>query len=326
MKQGRARDASEDRTDIPAWIKVYLEYARENIKRSRILSGRDDLRYALFSANEGLELCIKAHMLHYGIIDKAVAARHFPYLAAVKKMEETTESIIKNNPADKEQLDPALASLATLKKAVKMVTKKELQIPLLKVSLGMEPSDDERSELDKLAGKFSLWDEQISGITSEPQGPRNEDHSGCLLSKRTESCVDALNTPKDENNRRSGPWPRLLPEYDDMLPDRIPVVMALFPLAPLFRHLYVVTFSFAHQQISRYPTNIDGTDSRDVYMANKDGVKDLLERIYAASEEIANHLEHGDPLLARYAAEACIDVKKLAPSWRGAEDTGVATS
>ena len=314
MTGKRGGTPSEHHAVDPADIAPYLHYARENIKRSRMLFDRGDLRYALFSANEGLELSIKAHMLYYGIIDKAKAAGHFPYLAAVKKMEETTVSIIRDNPADKEQLDQALASLATLKEALKMVTKKELQIPLLKVSLGMGPSDDEKSELDKLERTLSLWDEQISRIASEAQGPRNEDHGSCPPSMRGKSHARALNTHNEKNGQSSGSQPRFLPEYDDMLPDRIPVVKVLFPLAPLFQHLDVVTFSFPHQQISRYPTNIDGIDSRDVYMANKDGVKDLLEEIYDATEKIANHLERGDPLLAQYAAEAHIDAKELAPS------------
>ena len=103
-----------------------------------------------------------------------------------------------------------------------------------------------------------------------------------------------------------------MPGGDDIDRSRIPAAKPIFPLAWLFQH-DVIAFSFAHQQISRYPTRIDGIDSRKVYMENKDGVKNLLEKIYDVTETLSNHLERGDPLLAQYAAEIGVDVEDLLP-------------
>lgn len=312
MTSGRAGTPPKDHNVGLEEIKAYLEYARENIERSRMLFKMGDLRYALFSANEGLELCIKAHMLHYGIIDRAVAAGHFPYLAAVKKMEECTMSIIKKNPIDKKRLEEAHESLGTLKEAFKMMMEKELQVPLWKLSLGMPLFDDERGAVDKCQGKLSSWCEKISKIEGESWIHHGQDHDDSSPAGQAELCAGVLETRKDKNGWNSGSWLGSLPGGDDIDRSRIPAAKPIFPLAWLFQH-GVIAFSFAHQQISRYPTRIDGIDSRKVYMENKDGVKNLLEKIYDVTETLSNHLERGDPLLAQYAAEMGIDVEDLLP-------------
>lgn len=86
MNPSRAGTPPKDIAGDPAGIGEYLRYAQENIRRSRMLFKKGDLRYAVFSANEGLELFVKAHMLHYKIIDRAIVAGHFPYPAVVDSM------------------------------------------------------------------------------------------------------------------------------------------------------------------------------------------------------------------------------------------------
>ena len=97
MKANCAGTPPKDTADDQVEIEEYLQYAQENIKTSRILFKEGYLRYAIFSANEGLELLAKAHMLRYKIIDKAITAKHFPYPAAITAMIKVTKSNIRKN-------------------------------------------------------------------------------------------------------------------------------------------------------------------------------------------------------------------------------------
>lgn len=303
----------ENRAGGAAGIEAYLEYAQENIERSRMLFDRGDLRYAIFSANEGLELCVKAHMLHYGIIDKAVAAGHFPYLAAVKKMREITKSIIKASPADQKRLELALESLVTLEGAFKMMMQKEMQVALWKLSLNIPLADGDEERLEKFPGDLSRWGKKIPPMESEPGNVCEQDHGDRRPDGQADHSPAVRATHGDENGRPRG-FRLGLPLGDEGVAlGRVSEVKPLLALTPLIVLLDIISLSFAHQQISRYPTQIDGVDSRTLYMANRDGVKGLLERIYTVSARLSSCLMHGDPLLMQHAAGMGIDLEESAP-------------
>ena len=162
MRPRRAGMPPKGPAGDPVEIDTYLQYAQENIERSRMLLEKGDLRYAVFSANEGLELLAKAHMLRYKIIDRAIAAGHFPYHAAVKEMVKITKSNIEKNPPNKKQLEQSLDALQTLEEAFDIMKKKELEAPLWKLSLNIELADDEKKRVDKLNKKFLEWNEKMA--------------------------------------------------------------------------------------------------------------------------------------------------------------------
>lgn len=311
MRPGRQGMPPENRAVAPVEIEAYLEYARENIERSRMLFEKGDLRYAVFSANEGLELCVKAHMLHYGIIDKAVAAGHFPYPAIIKKMAEVTKSNVQHNPSNKRQMEEALESLDTPEVAFDIMKKKELQIPLWKFSLNISLSDDEMKHLDKFQEKLSVWNQEMARIKIWRDDPHEQCHGRRTHGKQAESSTTVSSTRRDKSGRCGDSPSGLLPEKETTPHDRVVGVERLFAMLPLIFLLDVISLSFAHQQISRYPTQIDGIDSRTVYIKHKDDVKSLLERIYGASEMLSYHLRHGDPLLMEYAASMGVDMREL---------------
>ena len=313
MRPGRSGMPTKSRAAAPVEIGPYLEYARENIEMSRILFKKGNLRYAVFSANEGLELCVKAHMLHYGIIDKAVAAGHFPYLAAVKKMREITKSIIKASPADKKRLELALGSLDTLERAFKMMMQKEMQVALWKLSLNIPLADGDEECLEKFPGDLSRWGKKIPPMESEPGNACEQDHGDRQPDGQADHRPAVRATHGNENGRPRGFRPGLPLGGEGVALGRVSEAKPLLALTPLIVLLDIISLSFAHQQISRYPTQIDGVDSRALYMANKDGVKGLLEKIYAASEMLSSCLMHGDPLLMQYAAGMGADLEESAP-------------
>ena len=313
MNTGCAGAPHENRTGGAAGIEPYLEYARENIERSRMLFDRGDLRYAVFSANEGLELCVKAHMLHYGIIDRAAAAGHFPYFAAVAKMREVTKSIIKASPADKKRLEQALASLGTLERAFKMMKQGEMQVALWKLSLNIPLADCDEKCLDRFPGDLSSWGKKMHQMGSGPGHAHEQGHGARQPDGHADPRPAARATHGDENGRPAGFRPAPPPGGEGVAHGRASETKPLLALMPLIVLLDIISMSFAHQQISRYPTQIDGVDSRSLYMENRGGVKGLLERIYAVSARLSSCLRHGDPLLMQYAAGMGAHLKESAP-------------
>jgi len=114
MKANCAKTPPKGSAGGPVDVEAYLQYAQENIETSRMLLEKGNLRYAVFLANEGLELFVKAHMLRYKIIDRAITAKHFPYPAAVKEMAKITKSNIGKKPPNIKQLEQVLDPLHTL--------------------------------------------------------------------------------------------------------------------------------------------------------------------------------------------------------------------
>lgn len=174
MTSRRAAMPPSNPAGDPAEIEAYLEYAQENIERSRRLFESGDPRYAVFSANEGLELLVKAHMLRYKIIDRARAAGHFPYPAAVKAMIKTTEANIGKDPHNKKQLEEALGRLSILKEAFEMVEKKKLETPMWKSSLSIDLADDEKARIDKFWKKLDEWGTKTMQIQDRQLHPSEQ--------------------------------------------------------------------------------------------------------------------------------------------------------
>ena len=311
MTPSHAGMPPESRAVAPVEIEPYLEYARENIERSRMLFGKGDLRYAVFSANEGLELCVKAYMLHYGIITKAVAAGHFPYPAAVKKMIETTKSNIGRNPPNKKQLEQALDLLYNLQKAFDMMKNKDLQAQLWKSSLSIRLADNKREEFDKFWKAVSDWGAKMTQIQTGHQHPCEQTRDKCIFVEQSKLIATASNVNKDKSSRREAYTSRSPLNNKKISGNDVLDTEQLFAQANMIILLGVVAPSSAHQQISRYPTKLDGVDSQKIYAKHKDDVKNLLAKIYFAVEKILKHLKHGAPFLLHGTIDMSDDVKKF---------------
>ena len=311
MKANCAKTPPKDSAGGPVDVEVYLQYAQENIKTSRMLLEKGNLRYAVFLANEGLELLVKAHMLRYRIIDKAITAKHFPYPAAVREMVKITKSNIGKKPPNKKQLEQSLDPLHTLEEVFDIMKKKELEVPLWKLSLNIELADDERKWVDKLVKKIMDWNEKMARI----QGGQRHTH---LLSHDILTPEDqdrffgaVLGASRGEAGRRKNPPPLPMPGNREMPYAEALVVGRTLALVELIIHIGVISRSFPHQQIARYPTLIDGVDSRELYMARKDDVKNLLGQIYALSDVLMKQLKCGAPFLMQDMVAVTTNIKEF---------------
>lgn len=311
MTTSRGGTLSEGRVADQAEIASCLEYARENIKRSRKLFKESDIRYAVFSANEGLELCVKAYMLRYGIIDKPVTARHFPYMAVVDKMVEITKASIGNNPANKDKLNEALDLLPTLKKKFDRMRKGSFQALLWKSSLNIELTVDEEKCLARFRKAISDWNEKMTQVAGGQQHLREQGHDRCAPSEKAGIFEAASKAAREQGGIKDD---QFLPLNGGkkILRNGALYLGQLLAVVELFALLDVIAASSAHQQISRYPTQIGGVDSRELYVKHKDdGVKSLLTQIYTTTERLLRHLESGGPLLVQDMVDISADMGRF---------------
>ena len=311
MKPGRADAPPKDSPAVPARIAPYLAYARENLERSRMLFRKGDLRYAVFSANEGLELCVKAYMLHYRIIDEAEAAGHFPYPAAVKKMVEITKSGVGRNPPNEVRQKQVLEALGVLGKAFAMMDKKELRTQLWKSSMRISLADGNREQFDKFKGRLLEWNEKMFQVQGVQQHLNKQDYDKRTLDDQSDFFAAVLGLFREKSRRRKGSQIISLPGGTKMYYKKAIDLGQLLAVAELFNHLGLIAPSFAHQQISRYPTQIDGIDSREIYNERKDDLKNLLRRIHAVSKGLLKHLECGTPLLLQNGVKISTDMDRF---------------
>ena len=311
MRPRRAGMPPKGPTGDPVEIDTYLQYARENIARSRMLLKKGDLRYAVFSANEGLELLVKAHMLRYKIIDRAKAAKHFPYPAAIEAMIKITKSNIEKNPPNKKQLDEALDFLSVLKEAFNMVKEKKLEVPMWKSSLNIRRTDDERARVDEFWKKVYEWSKKTAQIQGRQQHPGKQASDKLASDKQARFFEKVLKVYEEETR---GCKDNLLPPLpgNKKMPYSGDLEMRqIFALAELIVFINVIVHSSVHQQISRYPTQIDGVDSRETYIDHRSDVEKLLKQIYLASDILFKQLKCGAPFITQSIAAMGISMEEL---------------
>ena len=311
MGPSRTGTPPEGHPTDPAEIETYLEYARENIERSRKLFGEGDLRYAIFSANEGLELYVKTHMLRYGIIDKPTTAGHFPYIALVRTMAEITKSSIGNNPANKSKLEEALCLLPTLEKEFNRMQKRSFQILLWKSSLNIELDDEEKKRLEKFWETVSNWGNKMIQIQGRQQHLNGQRRDKCEPGEQAEIFEAASKAAREQGSIHTGT--QFLPLSGDKKTLRSSALYLgrLLAVVELFILLGVIASSSAHQQISRYPTQIDGADSGSVYVKHKDDLENLLAQIYAVTDRLLKQLKCGEPLLVQDMVDIGADMERF---------------
>lgn len=118
---------------------------------------------------------------------------------------------------------------------------------------------------------------------------------------------------KQKAVRQKNPPPVSLPGNRQMPRSVVLDIGRTIAVAELFTHMDTIVDSFVHQQISRYPTRIDGVDSRKIYMDHRDDVKSLLRRIYATSKTLSKQLECKAPLAIQSKVAVSADMQKFMP-------------
>lgn len=305
----------KDSASHPSEIWAWLQYAWENIERSRMLLAKGDLRYAVFSASEGLELLVKAYMLRYKLIDGAKAAGHFPYPAVVKAMKKIVVSNMGKNPPDKERRERALNSLRALEGAFTMVKEGKLAVPMRKSSLNIKLDADEKKRVDEFWEKICEWLQEMAQIQGRQPLPSSQGADKLTPAKIAKLFVVHFETNKEKTPRfKDSPQPSQM-ENKTMLPSSTPNMEQIYVLTELILYIHPILRSSAHQQISRYPTLISGIDSQKIYVEHRDDVEKLIENIHTMSEILLEELKCGVPFVGQSVFATSTTAKEFTPPY-----------
>ena len=125
-----------------------------------------------------------------------------------------------------------------------------------------------------------------------------------------------MKTPQEQAGRRKNPPPLPMPGNRGIPYGEALVAGRIFALVELIIHMDVIARSFPHQQIARYPTLIDGVDSKALYTAHNDDVKNLLGQIYTSSDMLMRQLKCGAPFLIQDMVAVSADMTKFMPPSR----------
>lgn len=295
----------KDMIGEPAKVGAYLQYARENVDRSRLLFQRADLRYAVFSANEGLELCVKAYLLHYKAIAVLIVTGHLPHKFLIRSMRESLAQFERGGPGDTSLVLQMTSNLDKLGDLFGKLEKHKAKVALWKKSVGADLGRNDQKVLDSLRPLATEWGGQ------EPQarpGFPQEKPSGFMQARQGELRDTLLKMFHQKFERADGSRTIPLPGVEGT------VVEALYhgrltAQMELFLHTTAIVNGYVHQQISRYLTQIDGVDSSEVYARHRDGAGRLLAKICGACGALLPHLDNRlppppPPLFPRYVREA----------------------
>lgn len=284
--------SSKELLGEPANVGAYVKYARENMDRSRLLFQGAYLRYAIFSANEGLELCVKAYLLHYKAIANPIDAGHFPLLSIVRSLRKSSELFGVANPGESDMVRQTASLLDELKGLFTKLKNRQARVALWKKSLGVALGDGDQKLLRELGPLATEWSGQYPQARAGPlQGGPGGGPVGFMSAP-----WGALRAPLlvlfHQNFEPAGGTPMV-----SLLGSKeIPAAEALYmgrlnALMEMFLHTTAIVNGYVHQQISRYPTQIDGVDSSEVYARHRGGVGRLLAKIYGACGALLPHLD-----------------------------------
>lgn len=279
--------SSKELLGEPANVGAYVKYARENMDRSRLLFQGADLRYAIFSANEGLELCAKAYLLHYKAIVDPVATGHLPYPSIIKLVREKLALIGEVIPRNADRARQVTADLDEIGRLFKKLKNHKAKVALWKKSLGVDLGGSDKKLLAELEPLSVEWNGQEPPVRAVPRGGPMD----FLPAESAERRAFLLALFHQKFGHAGNPSTVSLSGGK-----KVPVGKALYAgqgvaLAELFMHTTAIVNGYVHQQISRYPTQIDGVDSSEVYAQHRGGVGRLLAKIHGACDALLPHLD-----------------------------------
>jgi len=286
----------------------FIEYADENLTRSDELFRKNDLRYAVFSAHEALELCLKAYLLKYEIISKPKDAGHLAYPAILLKLSEEFKKEIRNPSTnqDKNLWLSALQHLENVKAVINDMKDFKKCICMWKTSINIPFDKNEEEILQNILKKLKQsTSTQIENIgthvfthkfetkMAKPNIDPNLKQIGDIMKKHYNK------SKNDITSDISDLGPELYAASKDFLTGKkgglsqqvASSILKQFAILRTMNWMPMMVFSFSHQQISRYPTQIDHSTAKKLYQENKESVKTFIQKINSTCQEIKNSIE-----------------------------------
>jgi len=272
----------------------FFNYSEENILRARKLFDEGDFRYAIFSAQEGIELALKGYLIHYDLLKNPKNAGHLPYTFILKTLENEIKHDSRVPKNSKEFWNESIKHIKNVGFVFTELKKESVCIAFWKNSLNIELSSEDKRIFSEINEKlqFSLKKELFSV-------------DKYFLTHNVKNKVNDLKAPQEIRDMS-----KTLVQYRDILTENLTAdisdfgkdlyknvesflnrpdladIKKLFTIVKTMNWMPIVAYAFSHQQISRYPTYIDIQLVNEFYKKRQSELKLLIDKIDNCCQEM----------------------------------------
>lgn len=296
----------------------FRNQARQDIESCEILRSKGDYGNSAYLLQQGLEKYIKAYLFKFQMFTgKPHEVGHLPIKAMWKKLFEDLERRIRAsvNPEINsmfQQSTTIIKIITELFENIKNPKNRTLKMAFWKQSLNIKLNTNEenitkheREELEKEFKRIMPMAESIlAKIDSKTrfQNMTNDQRQKieqvmAQMGMTLEDVSKIIPTIQNGLQNTTSGMPDLFPLIKEIIKRNIKIsdssaleFISILRLAWLFTFRNEMVEAFTHEDIGRYPTEIDGKSSRDIYQTNVKNLDNFIERIKKACNEIESVL------------------------------------
>jgi len=291
----------------------FMQTAFADIHRADKLFNEGDFGFAAYCAQQGLEKYLKAYLLKCNLIGDVQILGHLQYhqiMSEVVKELERQKKLEKSNSAFYKMLDATAKFFLDLKEIFEIIKEPTKKILVWKSSLGIELNKNEQRidkglglKLEKIKQEYllsfqnllipALSDINVDRLASID--PANIQKFLSIFQKALQEVVNPTQSMEqnfqllDEMILFAKPFfygsgPNSLSKTDTDF------ISKLYLLIRTWLWIETVIESFPHEEIGRYPTDINGMNSELLYKEKKENLLRLIQKIRTACDQIKNDI------------------------------------
>ncbi|MGY5148617.1 MAG: HEPN domain-containing protein [Candidatus Nitrosopumilus sp. bin_68KS] len=288
----------------------FLQKAEYDLERTTMLFEIGDYGFAAYSIQQALEKYLKAYLLKFNLVNDVHKLGHLQYFEILNEAISILENQ-KNVEEDEEiirVLEATIKHFSTLQLTFKKAEKSfDYKILFWKSSLGITLNKNEQNILNGIRVKNDLSTEKYLatlhnylGSTSFLTNLLKKKMPDKLKSKLPLFIVDYLNALKNNNPENAkiildkfmleirpylyGSGPNSLSK------DATDFMIKMKMIDTAFEWYEYGLLTFPHQEIGRYPTIIENTNSELLYEENKENLLQLIQSITIICNKIKTAL------------------------------------
>lgn len=285
--------------------KSFSDQAELDLKRAKNLYESGDYGFSAYCAQQALEKHVKSYFYKLNLIDNNPHRfGHLPLTAIIADIRNEMDGIERRQQSNKlflNMLRPAFSLCKEILNFFKDIKKPDQKILFWKYSLNIPTEsqifDDKVNKLQKISNQinnaFNVYDEQsfnpnIGKIREKFSKNDMEDilKFKDLFKTKLEAVVN-LDKNKIMQNKEFLEIEKKLTERFNELQKNDNVIgktiqgdmKRMMAYTKILTYLESIMKSFPHEDIGRYPTEIDGKDSTNLYVTYKDNLLVLINEI-----------------------------------------------
>ncbi len=289
-----------DHTDL-------FQNGQMDLDSAKVLFDSELYGNSAFFLQQALEKHIKGFMLKNNVFENVKDLQHLPYVVIFEKYLELLKSPVEQTP--ELLFNPLIQLFENIIEFLKRLTKEEkLKIIIWKISLQIPLSDQEKSLTDGLDVQM---EKKIQKLSSELPG----------FSKQYENYVQLNNLNKIDSSKLDKPSKESIdflnkvgtslssPETSDFSIDHLKKFVSnneygtgknslskdatqslknYISVLQTFDWSEMMIALFPHQTLSRYPENIDGKMTSELYVEYKENLHELMNQTETICKDIRN--------------------------------------